>query len=80
MFTLWALTVYLARKSKPYIITLVPAMFMTAVCSSFILVYKNSFALGDVAGYITAVIAFVLSGLLFAVWHKKFCKPATGNE
>ena len=80
VFTLWALTVYLARKSKPYIITLVPAMFMTAVCSSFILVYKNSFALGDVAGYITAVIVFVLSGLLFAVWHKKFCKPTTGNE
>lgn len=80
VFTLWALTVYLARKSKPYIITLIPAMFMTAVCSSFILVYKNSFALGDVAGYITAVIVFVLSGLLFAVWHKKFCKPATGNE
>ena len=80
VFTLWALTVYLARKSKPYIITLVPAMFMTAVCSSFVLVYKNSFALGDVAGYITAVIVFVLSGLLFAVWHKKFCKPATGNE
>lgn len=80
VFTLWALTVYLARKSKPYIITLVPAMFMTAVCSSFILVYKNSFALGDVAGYITAVIVFVLSGLLFAVWHKKFCKPPTGNE
>lgn len=80
VFTLWALTVYLARKSKPYIITLVPAMIMTAVCSSFILVYKNSFALGDVAGYITAVIVFVLSGLLFAVWHKKFCKPATGNE
>lgn len=80
VFTLWALTVYLARKSKPYIITLVPAMFMTAVCSSFILVYKNSFALGDVAGYITAVIVFVLSGLMFAVWHKKFCKPATGNE
>ena len=80
VFTLWALTVYLARKSKPYIITLVPAMFMTAVCSSFILVYKNSFALGDVAGYITAVIVFVLSGLLFAVWHKKYCKPATGNK
>lgn len=80
VFTLWALTVYLARKSKPYIITLVPAMFMTAVCSSFILVYKNSFALGDVAGYITAVIVFVLSGLLFAVWHKKYCKKAADKE
>ena len=80
VFTLWALTVYLARKSKPYIITLVPAMFMTAVCSSFILVYKNSFALGDVAGYITAVIVFVLSGLLFAVWHKKYCNKATDKE
>ena len=41
VFTLWALTVYLARKSKPYIITLIPAMFMTAVCVAFLLVSKN---------------------------------------
>lgn len=37
VFTLWAVTVYLARKRKAYIITLLPAMFMTAVSASYIL-------------------------------------------
>ena len=38
VFTLWASTVYLARHGRLYIITLVPAMFMTMVCTSYILV------------------------------------------
>ena len=80
VFTLWALTVYLARKSKPYIITLIPAMFMTAVCVAFLLVSKNSFALSNVAGYIAAVIVLLLSGVLFAFWHKKYCRISTDND
>ena len=37
VFTLWTLTVYLARKGKFYYITLLPAMFMTAVTVTYIL-------------------------------------------
>lgn len=37
VFTLWAVTVYLSRHAKPYIITMLPAMFMTAVSVSYIL-------------------------------------------
>ncbi len=42
VFTLWAVTVYLtrARKGSWYLITLIPAAFMTAVCLTFILVDK----------------------------------------
>ena len=36
VFTLWAITVYLARARKWYGLTLVPALFMTAVCSTYI--------------------------------------------
>mgnify|MGYP000807700773 FL=1 len=36
-FTLWTLTVYLARASKPYVITLLPALFMTSVTATYIL-------------------------------------------
>lgn len=36
VFTLWTLTVYLAREKKLYIITLVPALFMTAVTVTYI--------------------------------------------
>ena len=35
MFTLWAITVYLARHNKFYIISLIPAIFMTMVCVSY---------------------------------------------
>ncbi|MCM1223515.1 MAG: carbon starvation protein A, partial [Lachnospiraceae bacterium] len=37
VFTLWAVTVYLARHRKAYIVTLLPAMFMTAVSISYLL-------------------------------------------
>ena len=37
VFTLWAITVYLARHRKPYIITLLPALFMTVVSGSYLL-------------------------------------------
>lgn len=37
VFTLWALTVYLADRKRLYIITLIPAMFMTAVTVTYIM-------------------------------------------
>ena len=43
VFTLWAITVYLARHKKVYFITLIPAMFMTAVSECIIyLICSNS--------------------------------------
>lgn len=38
MVTLWAITVYLYQRKKCYFITLIPALFMTMVCFSFIFV------------------------------------------
>ncbi len=43
VFTLWAITVYLSRNSKPYIITLIPAMFMTAVTVTYIFFAPEGF-------------------------------------
>ena len=37
VFTLWAVTVYLARNRMVYIISLIPAIFMTVVCTTYIL-------------------------------------------
>ena len=37
VFTLWAVTVYLARHHKFYWLTMLPALFMTCVCTSYIL-------------------------------------------
>ena len=78
VFTLWTVTVYLVRKRKPFALTLLPAMFMTAVCTSFLLISGNAFGLPAVVGYVVAVAAFVLSGLLFGLWYKRW-KAAGGN-
>lgn len=37
MVTLWAITVWLARGKKLYVVSLVPALFMTVVCVTYIL-------------------------------------------
>ena len=71
VFTLWAITVYLARKNKFYWITLFPAMFMTAVCTAFLLISDNAFGLPTMVGNIAAIIIFITSGLLFAIWKAK---------
>ncbi|MBD5356484.1 MAG: carbon starvation protein A [Bacteroides sp.] len=36
IFTLWACSVYLAKCRKTYLITMIPAIFMTALCITFI--------------------------------------------
>lgn len=50
VFTLWTFTVYLAQK-KAYVLTLVPALLMTVVCVSFLMVSNIAFALPPVVGY-----------------------------
>lgn len=71
VFTLWTLTVYLSLRKKPYVVTLVPAMFMTSVCTSFLLISENVFGLPAMVGYIVAVVVSVVSGGLFALWYHK---------
>ena len=77
VFTLWAVTVYLTRKGKPFVITLLPAMFMTSVCTSFLLISDNAFGLPAAVGYVVAAVVFVLSAALFALWYRRR-KPAAG--
>ena len=71
VFTLWTLTVYLVNKRKFYWITLIPAMFMTAVCVSFLLTSANAFSLPPMVGYVSGVASFILSGVLFALWKSR---------
>ena len=61
VFTLWTITVYLRREGKPYIITLVPAVFMTVVCTTFLMVSKTAFGMPPAAGYCIGGAAGVLA-------------------
>lgn len=70
VFTLWAITVFLVRSGKPYVVTLIPAIFMTSVCISFLLISSNAFGLPVMVGYVVAIVAAVVSVLLFCLWMR----------
>ena len=74
VFTLWTLTVYLVQQKKPYVMTLIPAVFMTVVCSTFLFISPTAFALSGVVGYTGCVIVLVLSLVWFFAWYRKYQK------
>ena len=55
VFTLWAITVYLAVSKKPYVITLIPALFMTSVCSTYICIAPEGLGLSHAISYYIGV-------------------------
>ena len=71
-FTLWTLTVYLAQERKCYWIALVPALFMTAVCSTYLFVSRLTFGLPDTIGYPLGGLCVVVAAVWFALWHRRF--------
>ena len=84
VFTLWTLTIWLARIKKPYIITMIPAMFMTAVCTTYILYAPEGLnlianALGFSISYPFSYCSGIALALLLAVWflrlHRKDQRP-----
>ena len=71
VFTLWTITVYLVQQKKPFIITLVPALFMTVVCSTFLLISPQALGLDGTLGYSGCVIILVVALVWFFSWFKK---------
>jgi carbon starvation protein CstA len=71
VFTFWALTVYLFKEKRNYWITLLPALFMSAVCSAYIMVAPEGFGLPLYIGYITAAVVCIAFSLLFIRFTKK---------
>ena len=71
VFTLWAITIYLSRKGKPYWITLIPALFMMAVVITYILFDRSGIALPYTTSVIISAIAVVISAIYFFLYRYK---------
>lgn len=71
VFTLWAITIYLAKKNRLYIISLLPAMFMTCVSVSYILIAPEGFGLPYWCGVGVSLAVTVAFLLMFCIWQKK---------
>ena len=69
VFMLWAVTVYLVRQKKPYFITLIPAVFMTIVCTTFLL-SEQIFSLDLSYALIIVAVTGVTAIVWFCIWYK----------
>lgn len=70
VFTLWAITVYLVRAKKNYFITLIPALFMTVICTTYFFTEKV-FKMDGMWTWIIAVAALLTAIVWFGMWYKK---------
>lgn len=74
VFTFWALTVWLARRGKLFVVTLVPAMWMTFICTSYILVAPEGFCLPNIVSCGLGIALTLVLASLFFGWLIKMKK------
>lgn len=71
VFTLWAITVYLVIKNKPWIITMLPAVYMTLVCVTYLFIAPECMSLGGAISYTAGAVAATASVVLFFIWKSR---------
>lgn len=81
VFTLWAVTVYMARHRKAYIVSLLPAMFMTAVSVSYLLFARRpeGFGLDLTIATCAGVAVATVFALMFARYVRRLSHDTTSE-
>lgn len=74
VFTLWAITVYLAMHRSAYTITMLPAILMTSVSVSFILGSPIAFNLPSSFVIFVTIVVVGFFVMRFQRWHSKVFK------
>lgn len=74
VFTLWALNIYMLQKKKPYVITLLPALFMTMVCATYIFVAPEGFGLSYSVSLLIGSIVTLICLVLFWISRQRVRK------
>ena len=71
VLTLWAITVWLAKNGKFFYITLLPALWMTMVCTTYILVAPEGFQLSSMSGNMLGGAITFTTLVLFVRWKAR---------
>jgi carbon starvation protein CstA len=80
VFTLWTITVYLVHQSKSYWMSLIPALFMTAVCATYICIAPEGFGLSGIISYSIGGIFVITSAVWFILWKKRYSLKMNVNK
>ena len=70
-FTLWSITVYLAGEKKNFYVTLLPAIFMTTVCATYICIAPEGFGCSYMLSYSIGFVVALITIILFFRWLRK---------
>ena len=73
---LWTITVYLLTSRKNYWITLLPALFMTAVITSYLFLAPEGFALSKSISYTVGLVVTAGGFAGFMVYRKRWLRQA----
>jgi carbon starvation protein CstA len=68
---LWTITVYLVNNKKNYMITLLPALFMTDVTSTYLFLAPEGFHLSKLISYSAGGVITLASLIMFIIFLKK---------
>ena len=71
VFTLWAITVWLVCARKNYWVTLIPALFMTCVCATYILIAPEGLALSVEVAYPVGLCCALVAAVWFVCWFRR---------
>ncbi len=74
VFALWTITVYLVRQKKCFWITLIPALFMTTVCTTFFFLSKQMLGLSATLAYPLGIVCLIVACVWFSIWYRKETK------
>jgi carbon starvation protein CstA len=76
--TLWAITVWLTKRSAAegtkkyaFLVSLVPALWMTIVCTTYILIAPEGFQLHNFVSYLIGGLVTLIVLVWYMVWAKK---------
>ena len=72
--TLWAVTTWMVRRKKCFWMGFLPALFMTMVCTSYILIAPEGLECPLRPSLLAGAVMTLLSGALFLFWQKNY-KP-----
>ncbi|MBP5514537.1 MAG: carbon starvation protein A [Bacteroidaceae bacterium] len=72
--TLWAVTVWMARRKKCYWMGFLPALFMTAVCTTYIFTAPEGFQLPVHFSLAIGMVITLASAVAFYIWIRNY-KP-----
>ena len=74
VFTLWSITVYLVLQKKNYYMSLIPALFMTMVCSTYILIAPEGLHLSGGFSYPAGAVCTIIAIVWFMYWKSHLQK------